>query len=70
MKKYSEDLTVLFKDYSQLSYEDLDAEYVQLFIDNKIIGLVEIQTDVENLKREYIIINYEIIYLDSIKRIV
>lgn len=65
--KYHEDLELKYKNYSQLSFEDLGEEYVQLFLDNESVGLIEISTDVENQKREYIIVNHEIIYLDTIK---
>lgn len=67
MIKHTEELRLKFKNYSQLSFEDLGEEYVQLFLDDKSIGLVEVSTDVQNQKREYIIVNYEIIYLDTIK---
>ena len=68
MIKYTEELELKFENYSQLSFEDLGEEYVQLFLDNESIGLVEVSTDIENQKREYIIVNHEIIYLDTIKR--
>lgn len=70
MKKYTEDLELKFENYSQLSFEDLGEDYVQLFLDNESIGLVEISTDMENKKREYIIVNHEIIYLDTIKSVI
>jgi hypothetical protein len=66
MIKHTEELELKFENYSQLSFEDLGEEYVQLFLDNESIGLVEVSTDVENQKREYIIVNHEIIYLDTI----
>ncbi len=62
-----EEYEVEFRDYSQLSYNDLDAEEVQLFVDDKLIGLIEVYTDKENGNREYVCINYEIVYLDTIK---
>ena len=67
MIKHTEELELKFENYSQLSFEDLGEEYVQLFLDNESIGLVEVSTDIENQKREYIIVNHEIIYLDTIK---
>ena len=67
MIKHTEELELEFENYSQLSYEDLGEEYVQLFLDNESIGLVYVSTDIENQKREYIIVNHEIIYLDTIK---
>ena len=69
MKKYSDDLSLDFKDYDQLSYEDCgDATYIELFLDGNSVGLVEVYTDVENEEREYICINYEMIYLDTMFR--
>lgn len=68
MKKYSEDLMLDFKDYSQLSYDDLHCKYVHLFLDNISIGLMEVSTDRQNKNREYIIINHKIIYLDTINK--
>lgn len=67
MIKYHEDLELKFENYSQLSFEDLEEEYVRLFLNNESIGLVEVSTDVEKQKRKYIIVNHEIIYLDTIK---
>jgi hypothetical protein len=67
MEKYHDNLQLEFENYSQLSFEDLGEEYIQVFMNDKSIGLVEVSTDIENQKREYIIINYEILYLDTIK---
>lgn len=66
---YTEELELKFENYFQLSFEDLGEEFVQLFLDNESIGLVEVFTDKDNQKREYIIVNHEIIYLDTIKSI-
>ena len=66
---YTEELELKFENYSQLSFEDLGEDFVQLFLDNESIGLVEVFTDKDNQKREYIIVNHEIIYLDTIKSI-
>ena len=68
MEKYHDNLQLEFENYSQLSFEDLGEEYIQVFMNDKSIGLVEVSTDIENQKREYIIINYEILYLDTIKK--
>lgn len=69
MKKYSENLDLVFNDYTQLSFEDTGDDYIKLFLNNEVVGLVEVWTDVENGKREYIIINCEIVYLDNIVNI-
>jgi hypothetical protein len=66
MNKHIEELELKFKKYSQLSFEDLGEEYIQLFLNNESVGFIEVSTDVENQKREYIIINSEMIYLDTI----
>ena len=68
MKKI-EEIELKFKDYSQLSILDSGHNVVRLFIDKKHIGFAEVWTDVENEKREYIIVNHEIIYLDTINKI-
>lgn len=67
MQKYNEELELEFENYSQLSIEDLKEEYIELFLNDKSVGLMKVFTDIENGKREYIILNYEIIYLDTIK---
>lgn len=67
MQKYNEELELEFENYSQLSIEDLKEEYIELFLNEKSVGLMKVFTDIENGKREYIILNYEIIYLDTIK---
>ena len=68
MKKYSDDLQLEFKDYDQLSYED-NGGMIGVFLDDKQVGLCEVYTDWENESREYIYINNEIIYLDTLKQI-
>jgi hypothetical protein len=68
MKKYSDELTLDFKSYDQLSYED-NGSMVSIFLDNKPMGLCEVFTDRENEAREYICINYEMIYLDTLKQL-
>jgi len=67
MKIHSEELRLEFNKYEQLSYKDLNGKcYVELFLDNKSVGFIEVWTDVDNEEREYIIINYEMIYLDTL----
>ena len=68
MKKYSDDFQLDFKSYDQLSYED-NGSMIGVFLDDKPMGLCEVYTDWENESREYICINYEIIYLDTLKQI-
>jgi len=72
-KTYSEDLSLEFKSYDQLSYNDTGGKYVELFQDDQLIGKVEVWTDRDNETREgkeqeYILINHEMIYLDSLSK--
>lgn len=57
---------VEFERYDQLSYQD-KKEVIELFVDNFYIGDMEVWKDSEMEGREYVCINYEIIYLDTIK---
>lgn len=69
MERHYDDLCIDFKNYSQLSYEDNEqSAFVKIFIDNAPNAYAKVFTDVENENREYICINYEIIYLDTIKQ--
>jgi hypothetical protein len=68
MKSYSDEFSLDFKSYDQLSYED-NGGMVGVFLDGKPKGLCEVFTDWENESREYICINYEIVYLDTLKQI-
>ena len=69
MKIYSDDLQLEFKDYDQLSYYDSQSDYIDLYNKDEFVGYVNVYTDVENEKREYICINHEIIYLDTLEQI-
>lgn len=57
---------VEFTNYEQLSYELYGDDYIELYVDDFYIGICEIWLDAEMDYRQYIILNYEIIYLDSI----
>jgi hypothetical protein len=57
---------VEFTNYEQLSYELYDDDYIELYVDDFYIGICEVWLDAEMDYRQYIILNYEIIYLDSI----
>lgn len=58
---------VEFDRYDQLSYQDKN-EVIELFVDDLYIGDMEVWGDSEMDGREYICINYEIIYLDTLKK--
>ena len=70
MKRYSDDLSLDFKDYNQLSYEDDEqSAYVKVYLDDEPIAFSKVYTDRENESREYICINYEMLYLDTLNKI-
>lgn len=64
-----DELHLEFSSYSQLSFFDDECEHVQVFLDGNSVGYAMVYTDVENDNREYIIINYEMVYLDTIEKI-
>ena len=53
----------------QLSYQLYKDDYIELYVDDFYIGLCEVWLDVEMDYRQYIILNYTIVYLDAIKLI-
>jgi hypothetical protein len=61
----TEESEIYYKNISQLSYENKD-EVVELFVDDFYVGDLKVFLDSEMEEREYITINYEIIYLDSL----
>ena len=61
------------KSYEDLSYNDYADDYVEVLHKGSIVGNVEVFTDSSHEERkgaeaEYIVINSEIVYLDSIKK--
>jgi len=64
----TEETHVDFSNYDQLSYQDKN-EVIELFVDDFYIGDMEVWKDSEMEDREYICINYEVIYLDTIKKL-
>jgi len=67
-KKITEETEVHFTKYEQLSYYDNDEPEVTLFIDEVPVGVVKVWQDSEMNGREYICLNYEIVYLDRLSR--
>jgi hypothetical protein len=68
LKKIMEETELIFKEYDQLSYYDEDEPEVMLYIDDVLIGVIKVWLDGEEDNREYICINYEIVYLDNISK--
>jgi hypothetical protein len=61
----NEEELIEFDSYEQLSFENKD-ELIELFIDDFYIGDLKVWKDSEMEGREYVCINYEIIYLDTL----
>jgi len=53
---------------SELSYLDYGEDFVILFFNNNFVCPIKVFTDRENEKREYICVNNEITYLDTITK--
>ncbi len=71
----TEETEVAYKNLEDLSYIDNNDEtpsgrpMVALYVNNKFEGDIEVWYDAEMEDRPYVCINYEIIYLDTIKEI-
>jgi len=65
----TEETEVFYTSDEQLSYQLYGDDYVELYIDNFYIGLCEVWLDTEMDYRQYIILNYTIVYLDKIRLI-
>lgn len=50
----------------ELSYLDFEDEYVTLFHNGILVCPIEVFTDRENENREYICVNNEVTYLDTL----
>lgn len=65
----TEETEVFYTNDEQLSYQLYGDDYVELYIDDFYIGLCEVWLDTEMDYRQYIILNYTIVYLDRIRLI-
>lgn len=65
----TEETEVNYKSIEDLSYFDDDGDNVSLYVNNEFVGDIKVWKDSEMKGREYLCINYEIIYLDTIKKI-
>jgi hypothetical protein len=64
----TEETEVKYNKLQQLTYFDFDEDTISLYIDKIFCGDIKVWQDSEMNKREYICINYEIIYLDTITK--
>ena len=65
----TEEDEVVYTNDEQLSYSLFDDDYIELYVDDFYIGKCEIWYDIEMDYRHYIVLNYDIVYLDTIKLI-
>lgn len=65
-KKIKEEDHITFEQYSQLSYRDIGATGIDLYVNDVGVGNAPVWKDSEEEGREYITLNYEIVYLDTI----
>lgn len=57
-----------FESYEQLSYKDSGEESVELLKEGEPLGDIKVWLDSEMDDREYVCINYTIVYLDTIRK--
>jgi len=67
MKHIEEEDFIDFSNYEQLSFRDA-GENVKLFKDKELLGTIKVWLDSEMDDREYICINYTIVYLDTLRK--
>jgi hypothetical protein len=65
-KKIKEEDHIEFTKYEQLTYLDEGEPEVTLYVDDRAVGNIKVWRDSEMDNREYICINYEIVYLDEL----
>lgn len=68
-KMITEETDVQYTDRAQLSYADDGQPEVELYLDGTSLGWAKVWRDSEMDGREYICLNYEIIYLDTLEKI-
>lgn len=67
-KMIKEETEVKFERYTDLSYFDSGEPEVTLYVKDRPVGHILVWKDSEQEGREYICVNYEIIYLDTISK--
>ena len=66
-KIIEEETEVKYQNLDDLSYMDFGEDMISLYVNKEFEGDIKVWKDSEMDGREYICINYEIIYLDTIK---
>ncbi len=60
---------VEYQNLEELSYFDDDGDTVALYVNRQYEGDIKVYKDSEMDKREYVCINYEIVYLDTLNKL-
>ena len=68
-KIIEEETEVKYQNLDELSYIDFGEDMIALYVKKQFEGDIKVWKDSEMDGREYICINYEIIYLDTIKEL-
>jgi hypothetical protein len=66
--KYDEDFTLDFEKYDEITYADYGENHVDVFHKGNLVAELLVYTDHENGGREYVCINHEVIYLDTLSK--
>lgn len=69
-KKIKEETEIKFDKYTDLSYLDEGEPEVTLYVKDRPVGVILVWKDSEQEGREYICVNYEMIYLDTIYKFI
>ena len=69
MRVETDEFALDYKTLEELSYYDSDNYYIDLYKNGGFVAYLTVYIDVENEEREYVYINYEILYLDTIQKI-
>lgn len=67
-KKIREEDHIEFTKYEQLTYLDEGEPEIILYLDDRAVGNIKVWQDSEMQGREYICLNYEILYLDRLRQ--
>lgn len=68
-KIIEEETEVKYQNLDDLTYIDFGEDMIALYVNKQFEGDIKVWKDSEMDGREYICINYEIIYLDTIKEL-
>lgn len=65
---YTEEFELDYKTSDELSYWDTQEKYIRLYKNDSLQGYLYVYRDSEMDNIEYVCINYEVVYLDTLKK--